>query len=129
MQHFSLLTLVLVAAVSGAQRDCYARMDPGSDCGSCHVSGHGPVFGAAGTLYANGNGLAGATVEITDSDGQVVPLASNDVGNFYTPTSLTPPLQVIVSKNGVTASMPNAASGDCNSCHRSDGEPGRIHLP
>jgi hypothetical protein len=56
-------------------------------------------------------------------------LQANDVGNFFTTTSLTPPLQVTVSKDGASASMSDAPSGDCNSCHTSGAKTGRVHLP
>lgn len=133
--HLPLFGLVLVAAAGGPS-DCYGRMDPGNRCGSCHISGKAPVFGAAGTLYPDANapargGLQGATVEVTDRDGQVVKLVTNDVGNFYTTSSLRPPLQVTVSRDGASASMRDAPSGDCNSCHQPGAAPvpGRVHLP
>jgi len=134
MQHSLMFGLVLLAAMSGGQKGCYERMDPGNACGGCHVAGHAPVFGAAGTLYESVNGsvrggLVDATVEITDRDGQVVSLVTNDVGNFYTPSILTPPLQVTISKDGVAASMRDAPSGDCNSCHATGSARGRVHLP
>lgn len=133
--HLSFFGLFLLAAAVGPA-DCYGRMDPGSRCGSCHVAGKAPAFGAAGTLYPDANasarrGLEGATVQIADRDGQVVSLVTNGAGNFYTRSSLTPPLQVTISKDGASASMRDAPSGDCNSCHvpGAASAPGRVHLP
>ena len=61
----------------------------------------------------------------------MVLVAATDAGNFYTTSSLTPPLQVTISKDGASASMRDAPSGDCNSCHVPGAEPapGRVHLP
>jgi hypothetical protein len=104
-------------------------MRPGEDCNSCHSrpaprgiwAGNAPVFGAAGTLFADPRaerGLAGATVEVTDSGGKKVSMTTNEVGNFYTATRLAPPLRVRVSSGAQTITVDNdMASGDCNACH------------
>jgi len=139
MKRASLISVLLLVGVWGCVP---AEMHPGDSCGSCHSAkaesktrwGDAVAFGAAGTVYSSPNararaGLAGATIDITDAAGDSVSLQANDVGNFYTTKNLTPPLQVTVSKSGATASMTNAPSGDCNSCHTSGAKEGRVHLP
>jgi hypothetical protein len=111
-------------------------MHPGEDCGSCHTGDRAPRFGVAGTAYAdpgasNDNGTSGVTVFVTDANGQAAVLESNDVGNFYTPAALTPPLQVTVTRNGSSVSMADAPSGFCNSCHTAGSAvaPGHVYVP
>lgn len=131
-----------VIALGISMSACAAEeMHPGESCGSCHVAtktrswDKGDPFGAAGTAYAApgaraSRGIANADVEISDSNGTTVALRTNDVGNFFTKTPLTPPLRVKITKDGATATMQSAPSGDCNSCHRaSPGSPGRVHVP
>ncbi len=127
----SLLLLLHVSSALG----CNGTMLPGHACGSCHGLAAAPAFGAAGTVYAGeaaagGAGLEGATLEITDDDGQTVSLVTNEAGNFYTTTILTPPLQVTVSSDGARASMSDAPTGDCNRCHVPDSAlaPGHIYV-
>ena len=120
-------------------------MEPGQACINCHGStgGEAPKFVIAGTLYPTGhepdncngvNGSTGAKVVVTGSNGTVVTLTPNSVGNFYSSTTLPPPYKAkVVNTAGVERVMSGtASSGDCNSCHTLSGAnsaPGRITLP
>lgn len=125
-----LIAALAVTLASG----CYdGTMDPGKQCGSCH-GGRAKPFGAAGTVYADAHaparaGIKGALIEITDARGTHVTRRSNSVGNFVVEGRLEPPFRVMVTHDGVTAMMPSAPNGDCNSCHGATGVPGRIHVP
>jgi hypothetical protein len=119
-------------------------MDPGQDCIACHASEHeGPKFVIAGTVMGasddddNCNGLGGVKVEITDADGQVITLTTNDAGNFYAEekdtTIALPYTAKIIGPSGKTNQMSTAqTTGACNSCHTAKGvnsAPGRIFIP
>jgi hypothetical protein len=115
-------------------------MHPGRDCISCHASkGEGPGFSAAGTLFGRAGeaddcfGAASATIQLTDSAGKVITMASNDAGNFYSSESFAPPYTAKVIFKGEERVMATPqTSGACNSCHTSagaNGAPGRILLP
>jgi hypothetical protein len=119
-----------------------SSMAPGRACISCHSGsgGEAPKFVIAGTLYPTGhepdncNGANGAKVVVTGSNGTVITLTPNSVGNFYTSTTLPPPYQAkVVNSAGVERVMTSTAStGDCNSCHTqsgANGAPGRVTLP
>ena len=122
-----------------------SSMAPGRACISCHSGsgGEAPKFVIAGTLYPTGhepdncngaNGTNGAKVVVTGSNGTVITLTPNSVGNFYTSTTLPPPYQAkVVNSAGVERVMTSTAStGDCNSCHTqsgANGAPGRVTLP
>ncbi|MFO0661184.1 MAG: hypothetical protein U0165_15335 [Polyangiaceae bacterium] len=115
-------------------------MHPGRDCIGCHNSGgDGPSFYAAGTVYGADKqaddclGVAGAVIEITDKNGVVHRMSSNDSGNFYTKDAITPPYtaKVIVGTKERVMGTPQT-TGACNSCHTqagANGAPGRILLP
>jgi len=128
--HVLLVGLVLTGA------GCFEEMDPGKDCGSCHAGRIARRFGASGTVYFGPtagarDGAEGVTIDITDSAGTKVSLESNGVGNFSTRTPLVPPLQVTISRGGVSRTMADAPSGNCNSCHAAPPArgPGRVYLP
>jgi len=123
-----------------------SSMEPGQACISCHArsGGEAPTFVIAGTLYPTGhepdncNGVSGtatgAKVVVTGSNGTIVTLTPNGVGNFYSSTSLPGPYKAkVVNASGVERVMSGTAStGDCNSCHSQSGSnnaPGRITLP
>jgi len=120
-----------------------ASMNPGLACINCHSSGDGPKFTVAGTLYptghepnlCNGNDgiTSGARVVVTGADGKVTTLTPNNVGNFYSTTTIAKPFTVKVTYMGRTRAMGTSpSSGDCNSCHTQNGAmsaPGRITLP
>jgi hypothetical protein len=117
-----------------------ALMHPGAACIACHVgTEEAPRFTAAGTVYPTGHeptdcdGTRTAQVVITDAAGRVVTLVPNAAGNFFTQTTLTPPISAKVVANGKERVMATAqASGDCNACHTQAGTmmaPGRVTLP
>ena len=86
-------------------------------------------FKAAGTVFApdGTTGVASATVTIVDKNGVAVTRTTNSVGNFYTSSTLTFPLQsVTVTKGADAAQMTGVGAGGCNGCHDSTF---RIHLP
>jgi hypothetical protein len=116
-------------------------MNPGEACISCHQRQRdAPRFSAAGTVYTNYdepddcNGVEGATVRVTDADGQAYTAISNAAGNFYfdeRTARIVPPYTATVTwPDGRVASMGGAQdTGDCNSCHGqtgAQGAPGRI---
>ena len=100
----------------------------------------------SGTVYptahepddCNGVGVSGATVVITDKNGNDHTLTVNGVGNFYHDDSLGfaklgTPMKARVEYNGQVRNMlTTITTGDCNSCHTEAGTqlaPGRIMLP
>lgn len=118
-------------------------MRPGGACIACHATEDGPTFTVAGTVYptmtelsdCNGtNGMGSLHVVVTGSDGKMVSIAVNDVGNFYTREPVAFPFHAkVVSGTGKELTMTDAQStGDCNGCHTStgaNGAPGRILAP
>ncbi len=112
------------------------NMNPGLACIACHTAQRGPQFTVAGTIYAATaepdlcDGVAGTTIEVTDSRGIVTTLTTNSAGNFYGNPSLTFPVRARVRTSTGTREMTTAASsGDCNTCHTAagaNGAPGRI---
>jgi hypothetical protein len=109
-------TLALVALLAGCSPEDGPLMAPGQDCLECHSGG-----GEARRWTAAGTWTRGARVSVTDANGKTVPLRGNQVGNFYTAESLTPPLTVSV--DGVTMAATALKSGlglqygGCNICH------------
>lgn len=118
-------------------------MRPGEQCLSCHRSdgqASRVPWTAAGTVFRSATstadeGVEGATVEIVDATGKIERLTTNSVGNFYTRTPLTKPLQMSITYQGKTAKMPRPldAEGACNACHSHPdpigGALGRIRIP
>jgi len=114
-------------------------MRPGQDCLSCHNASHEFTWSAAGTVFpaldsSLHQGVAGVTVELTDSDGKTVVLHTTESGDFYTAEALRFPLHSTVRYAGAEISMPTPTpSGSCNVCHTSPppdaGTFGRLHLP
>lgn len=124
------------------------QMHPGVACtASCHVaqgSASKLPFDIAGTLYPTAHepddcdGIGGATVVITDANGQDHTIAVNPAGNFFNQSNagagaIPMPYTAKVVANGKTrAMMASQTSGDCNACHTEQGTqkaPGRILLP
>jgi hypothetical protein len=132
----ALAALLFAAAVGasigacGGGDDNGPNMKPGENCLSHHS------FSAAGTVFKSatsgtGDGLAGATVSITDATGKQVSLTSNSVGNFYTQEALAFPIAIGVSVGTVVQKMAAATNGGCNGCHTQppvNGAPGRIYV-
>ena len=115
-------------------------MHPGGDCIGCHTdNGEGPKFTVAGTVYASAHeaddcfGVAGAQVEITDNNGTVTTLTTNEAGNFHTDVAMTFPYKVRVLANGGENRMSASQNtGRCASCHTAEGTggaPGRVQIP
>ncbi len=121
-------------------------MNPGKACISCHqTEGKGPSYSAAGTLYptirepdlcngSDGAGTyAGAVVEIVDANQVSHTLSVNSAGNFSMSNRLQMPIRARVLYQGQVREMVSpVSSGDCNSCHTTDGAngaPGRVALP
>ena len=116
-------------------------MLPGQDCMQCHATGTGmnaPVWSVAGTLYgapdaAEGGGVPGGHVYITDAKGNSFTLTTNSTGNFYTAEALAFPIKVQAEYNGTRMAMVSSPkSGSCNSCHMQppqEGAPGRLFVP
>ncbi len=106
------------------------QMLPGADCLACHdgTNGEAGKFTAAGTVFSDLDGndvVDGATVRITDADGNVVELTSNAAGNFYTSEALTFPISAEVELDGNVLAMSSAQqSGGCNACHACAGPAG-----
>ncbi len=117
-------------------------MHPGVACIACHTSKNkGPAYTIAGTVYLNGHdnddcggaGSAGATIAVTDGNGQTFSIPVNFAGSFHYAGPVVSPYHVKVVSNGKERAMAAApTSGDCNSCHTAAGTnaaPGRIVLP
>jgi hypothetical protein len=106
--------------------------NPGANCmQGCHNHG----FTIAGTLYTGTNGstaLAGATVTVTDANGQQLHIVSQLNGNFYTSSPVAYPLTVNASScpniSNMTAQVASGG-GACNQAGCHSRVSGVIHLP
>jgi hypothetical protein len=101
-------------------------MRPGENCKSCHD------FSAAGTVFpgsqsGSGEGVSGVTVSLVDSTQKTVTMTSNSAGNFYTNQPVAWPATVTLALGNRAATMPNAPSGACATCHTTSGQ-GRVFL-
>ena len=122
------------------------NMHPGVACINCHQNSvEAPPLTIAGTVYAdnciddNCYGAQGAEVDVTDANGNVIPIGAgqfgttNASGNFYYEGPVAFPITAKVVFNGKERAMKQSVTtGDCNSCHTWDGAnnaPGRILLP
>ena len=114
-----------------------AEMLPGENCMRCHQPGKGdpaPEWSAGGTLYAgldSDEGVEGAKVTLTDTNGKTETVTTNRVGNFHFPKGLERPFKVSIEFEGKTIEMPGEApAGNCNTCHQHPGPvgdaPGRM---
>lgn len=94
---------------------------PGQPCLVCHADD----FSAAGTIYAvkgDRDGVAGASVELTDVNGKSITATTNAAGNFLvTKDAWQPayPVHATVKLGTVTATMSSiiGRDGSCASCH------------
>jgi hypothetical protein len=119
--------------------DGSSRMHPGRDCVGCHAGNDGPNFTLAGTVFAADRqgddcfGTGSVTVEITDANGAVFTLDTNEAGNFYTEAGIAMPFTAKVrSDAGERVMQTPQTSGACNTCHTATGAnaaPGRILAP
>jgi len=79
---------------NSSKPDEYGTHMIGEDCGICHTpGGKAPnhIFTMAGTLYEDKAGripLSGAEIVLQDTDGNVISMTSNEVGNFWTYTPI-----------------------------------------
>jgi hypothetical protein len=80
-------------------------------------------FTAAGTVFTKFDaslcdGVAQVTIRITDKDNTVATATTNEVGNFWITTPLSPPLTIQAERNGVVRAMPvTTPTGACALCH------------
>jgi hypothetical protein len=115
---------------------CTGGAMPGADCLMCHhQGGAASPYTFAGTLYdATGNKpLAGATIYVQDSAGNVATTVSRPNGNFYNADGfVTYPAKVFVSLCPNVIEMVSAVDevtgANCNTsgCHTAGF---RVHLP
>lgn len=105
-----------------------SRMLPGSDCLECHDGSLQDEFTAAGTVFLQPSGGAGAEsaiVRLTDADGQIVEIEANSVGNFFTADALAFPITAALEYQGEVLEMAGEIpNGGCNSCHACTGKRG-----
>lgn len=114
-----------------------ADMLPGANCLSCHTRGganEAPTWSAGGTLFLDIDGSAGvrgATVIVTDVDGNEETMNTSTSGNFFTNGRLTPPLTARIEYGGNTVEMASSVNtGACNTCHTCEGAAGgKLHAP
>jgi hypothetical protein len=89
------------ALAASAGGDCTGGASPGSDCLMCHHQGGGAApYTFAGTLYdaAGTRPVAGATIYVQDSAGNVATAITRPSGNFYTSEGfVTYPARAFVS--------------------------------
>ncbi|SRR6266545_5035661 len=114
------------------------RHNAGTGCQNCHGTGVGgaPIFTLGGTLYGTPTGvgaIVGATITITDANGQTQKLISANNGNFWSKEPIAYPIKVSASLCPDTKPMVTEVTspGDCNSsgCHALSAPSGRVHLP
>jgi hypothetical protein len=102
----------------------------GQPCLTCHGGlGPGePDWAAAGTVFkvrGEPEPFPGVTVELTDVNGQIRTVVTNEVGNFWIPASQWTPtfpmFAKITAPNGKSASMYTriGRNAGCGECHRS----------
>ncbi len=109
----------------------------GQPCQPCHgPGGNAPLWSLGGTLYTSAAGtspLSGATIRVSDADGQTLDLVTAANGNFWTSAPVAFPITVLATRcpDSVPMIAPVASPGDCNSagCHSAGAPSGRIHLP
>jgi len=118
-------------------------MRPGGNCIVCHrQEDEGPDYQVAGTVYDSVNaaddcaGVADAEITITDANGVVTTLRSNEAGNFFLRTNqgaIAVPYTASLSYRGDTRAMQDPQTDlNCANCHTTTGAnaaPGRIVLP
>jgi hypothetical protein len=115
---------------------------PGNSCisASCHgkVQKSLQPLTVAGTLYGSvtgGTAVAQATIHLIDSSNppQDIKVVTATNGNFWTSAPVVYPIRVRASKcPNVDQSMVStvaSSGGNCNGCHSSGSNQGRIHLP
>lgn len=106
-------------------------MLPGANCLSCHSEGTNAgaqVLGAAGTVFVDREGSAGAggvTVRLLDANGVTHEQKTVDVGNFAFEEAIAwPAAAEVESGAGVMQMGSPVESGGCNGCHACEGQAG-----
>ncbi len=115
---------------------CTGRAQPGSDCLMCHHQGGAAApYTFAGTLYdATGTqAIAGATIYVQDSAGNIATAITRPNGNFFTAEGfVTYPAKAFVSLCPDVIEMVNpvddTTGANCNTsgCHTAGF---RVHVP
>ena len=123
-------------ATTADSGDCTGGAQPGSDCLMCHHQGGAAVpYTFAGTLYdaTGARPLAGATVYVQDSAGNVATAISRPNGNFFTSDGFAMyPAKAFVSLCPdvleMIAPVDERTGANCNTsgCHTAGF---RVHLP
>lgn len=129
----------------GDEKDDEPEMHPGGACNTCHQVKGGPNFRVAGTVYptlhepddcmGSDSSNGPLVVFVADSRGREFQIPVQEGGNFFFPTTLTPPFRARVRNfrtNDVREMKGTVTSGDCNFCHTGQGKngaPGRIMAP
>ncbi|MEW5854660.1 MAG: hypothetical protein AB2A00_38145 [Myxococcota bacterium] len=118
-----------------------SQMHPGGDCMGCHAQrGDGPRFTAAGTVMGALHdetdclGVPELQVRITDAEGHVLELTTNQSGNFRTSSGIAMPYtaEVVDARGAVRRMQTPQSDGNCMRCHTMEGAhgaPGRIIPP
>lgn len=116
--------------------DCTGGAQPGTDCLMCHHQGGAAVpYTFAGTLYdaSGARPVAGATMYLQDSAGNVATAVSHANGNFYTADSFVMyPAKAFASLCPdvieMVAPVDEVTGANCNTsgCHTAGF---RVHVP
>ena len=124
------------AAVAADTGVCTGGAQPGTDCLMCHHQGGGAApYTFAGTLYdaTGARALAGATIYLQDSAGNIATAIARPNGNFFTADGFVQyPAKAFVSLCPDVLEMigpvDQMTGANCNtsSCHTAGF---RIHLP
>ncbi|MDO8744276.1 MAG: carboxypeptidase-like regulatory domain-containing protein [Candidatus Brocadiaceae bacterium] len=99
----------------------------------CHSGSGEEHFSIGGTIYTDADGtdaMSGVKIKVIDTNGSIIKLTSDQLGNFYTQKSVSAPFTITVSYQGRKVKMPTKASdGGCNAsgCHVA-GSAGRIFI-
>lgn len=126
-------------AVNGGGGDGHHNAGIGCITANCHGVPLGPLapqYSIGGTLFttADGVGVDGATIVVTDANNVTVMLTTRGIagpGNFYSENlALVPPFTVQATQCPSLKQMSTpAADGNCNNCHNPAGMAGaRLHL-
>ena len=116
-------------------------MNPGLDCLGCHANlGEAEEVALGGTVFSTLNepdtcfGVKGVTLELTDANGEVSEIVSNEAGNFVLEhaTIATPYSARLLYEGRERVMQAQQTVLSCNSCHTEEGAngaPGRVLSP
>jgi hypothetical protein len=118
--------VILCSPEEAVNGDGHHNGGTGCLAAGCHRNGGGPSFSVAGTMFDTSRGgapIGGATIVITDGDGNRFNLVTAANGNFYSLEPMVFPLLAKASQcpeDNHMVSLSN--SGDCNQqgCHGTD---------